>query len=48
MKPSSFIDSFDLDVTLRDAALDLGHSPIGRMIANAVISMEVEDAYYAA
>ncbi len=37
---------FDLDITLRDAALDMENRPTRRMIANAAIGMHVEDAYY--
>ncbi|MDE8650555.1 hypothetical protein [Novosphingobium album (ex Liu et al. 2023)] len=41
-----YLDHFDLDVTLRDAALDEQNRPTRRMIANASIGMHVEDAYY--
>ncbi len=41
-----FLDPFDLDVTLRDAALDDQNRPTRRMIANAAIGMHIEDAYY--
>ena len=41
-----YLDPFDLDVTLRDAALDEQNRPTRRMIANAAIGMHVEDAYY--
>lgn len=41
-----FLEPFDLDVTLRDAALDDQNRPTQRMIANAAIGMHVEDAYY--
>lgn len=41
-----YLDRFDLDVTLRDAALDEHSRPTRRMIANAAIGMHVEDAYY--
>ena len=41
-----YLDRFDLDVTLRDAALDEQNRPTRRMIANASIGMHVEDAYY--
>jgi len=43
---SRYLDQFDLDVTLRDAALDEQNRPTRRMIANAAIGMHVEDAYY--
>ena len=48
MKRSKFIGAFDLDVTLRDAALDAANRSTRRMIANAAIGMDTEDAYYAA
>lgn len=41
-----FLSAFDLDVTLRDAALDEHNRPTRRMIANAAIGMHVEDAYF--
>ena len=41
-----FHNQFDLDITLRDAALDEQNRPTRRMIANAAIGMHVEDAYY--
>ncbi|RVT38258.1 hypothetical protein [Sphingobium algorifonticola] len=41
-----YLEPFDLDVTLRDAALDEQNRPARRMIANAAIGMHVEDAYY--
>jgi len=41
-----FLAPFDLDVTLRDAALDEQNRPTRRMIANAAIGMHVEDAYF--
>jgi len=41
-----FLAPFDLDVTLRDAALDDQNRPTRRMLANAAIGMHVEDAYY--
>jgi hypothetical protein len=41
-----FRNRFDLDITLRDAALDANNRPTQRMIANAAIGMHVEDAYY--
>ena len=37
---------FDLDITLRDAALDPQNRATRRMIANACIGMDVNDAYY--
>lgn len=43
---ATYLDQFDLDVTLRDAALDEHSRPTRRMIANASIGMHVEDAYY--
>ena len=46
MKKTVFHDRFDLDITLRDAALDADNRPTRRMIANAAIGMDVEDAYY--
>src|SRR3546814_4092559 len=41
-----YFEPFDLDVTLRDAALDDQNRPPRRMLANAAIGMHVEDAYY--
>src|SRR3546814_16878500 len=41
-----YFEPFDLDVTLRDAALDDPNRPTRRMPANAAIGMHVEDAYY--
>ncbi len=46
MKKTAFHDRFDLGITLRDAALDAENRPTRRMIANAAIGMNVEDAYY--
>ncbi len=46
MKNTAFHDRFDLDITLRDAGLDAENRPTRRMIANAAIGMDVEDAYY--
>ncbi|AOH87143.1 hypothetical protein AWL63_23530 (plasmid) [Sphingomonas panacis] len=46
MKKAAFQVRFDLDITLRDAALDADNRPTRRMIANAAIGMNVEDAYY--
>ena len=43
---SLFLAQFDLDITLRDAALDEQNTPSRRMIANAAIGIHVEDAYY--
>lgn len=40
------IGKFDLDVTLRDAALDPNCRPTKRMLANASIGVEPFDAYY--
>ncbi len=37
---------FDLDIMLRDAALDPENHPTRRMIANACIGMPANDAYY--
>jgi len=39
---------FDLDIQLRDEALDERNSPVQRMLANAAIGVEPYDAYYAA
>lgn len=44
MKTIDYRDCFDLDITLRDAALDPEVRPTRRMIANAAIGMHVEDA----
>ncbi|KKW90261.1 hypothetical protein [Sphingobium chungbukense] len=44
--PAAYVEPFDLDVTLRDAALDERNRPTRRMIANAAIGMHIEDAYY--
>ncbi|ASY46834.1 MULTISPECIES: hypothetical protein [Sphingomonadaceae] len=41
-----YLDHFDLDVTLRDAAIDEQNRPTRRMIANAAIGMHIEDAFY--
>ena len=46
MTSASFRERFDLDITLRDAALDADNRPTRRMIANAAIGIDVEDAYY--
>lgn len=43
---SLFLAPFDLDVTLRDAALDEQNRPTRRMIANAAIGMHIDDAYF--
>ncbi|MFC0205025.1 hypothetical protein [Novosphingobium soli] len=40
------IGALDLDITLRDEALDPLNSPARRMVANAAISVEPFDAYY--
>ncbi|QOT74550.1 hypothetical protein H5V43_22035 (plasmid) [Sphingobium fuliginis] len=37
---------FDLDILLRDAAVDPDNRPTRRMIANACIGMPADDAYY--
>lgn len=37
---------FDTDIVLRDAAIDPHNRPTRRMIANAAIGIEVDDAYY--
>ncbi|MCT2400427.1 hypothetical protein [Novosphingobium mangrovi (ex Huang et al. 2023)] len=47
MPESDFTDPFDLDIELRDAALDEANSPTRRMIANACLGMEMFDAFYA-
>ena len=36
-----YLDHFDLDVTLRDAAIDEQNRPTRRMIANAAIGMHI-------
>lgn len=41
-----WLDPFDCDVALRDAALDESNRPTQRMIANASLGMHLEDAYY--
>lgn len=46
MRRSKFTDGFDLDVTLRDAALDPETRPERRAIANVAIGMAPDDAYY--
>lgn len=46
MTTSPFRDRFDFDITLRDAALDAENRPTRRMIANASLGIDVEDAYY--
>ena len=46
MKRSVFINRFDLDITLRDASVDLGNRPTRRMLAAAAIGMDVEDSYF--
>ena len=47
-QPESFdIGRLDLDITLRDAALDEANRPTRRMLANACIGIDPFDAYYA-
>lgn len=46
MSDADFLGTVDLDITLRDVALDPLNSPTRRMIANAAIGVEPEDAYY--
>src|SRR3546814_14404839 len=41
-----WLDPFDCDVALRDAALDESNRPTQRMIANASPGMHLEGAYY--
>lgn len=41
------IGRFDLDIQLRDEAVNERNSPVQRMLANAVIGVEPYDAYYA-
>ena len=48
MDKSFEIGKFDLDIALRDAALDELNRPTRRMLANASIGMDAMDAYYAA
>ena len=48
LKRSKFIGGFDLDVALTDEATNLENRPTRRMLANAAIGMDPEDAYYAA
>lgn len=48
MDKSFKIGKFDLDIALRDAALDELNRPTRRMLANASIGMDAMDAYYAA
>ncbi|MBA3895820.1 MAG: hypothetical protein H0X36_01495 [Sphingomonadaceae bacterium] len=44
---SEFIGKyFDTDIVLRDASVDPHNRPTRRMIANAAIGVEVDDAYY--
>jgi len=47
MKRSVFINRFDLDITLRDASVDLANSPEQRALAGLSIGMDVEDSYFA-
>lgn len=46
MTTPGFRDRFDLDIALRDASLDPENRPTRRMIANAAIGMDADDAYY--
>ena len=47
-KPEPFdIGRFDLEITLRDAALDEANRPTRRMLANVCIGIDPFDAYYA-
>ena len=46
MPQANLLDRFDLDLTLRDAALDDALRPSQRMLANATLGMDVLDAYY--
>ena len=46
MSTSINLGPFDLDLTLRDAALDPLNRPTRRMIANAAIGVDTNDAYY--
>ena len=39
MKRSVFTNRFDLDITLRDASVDLGNRPTRRMLAAAAIGL---------
>ena len=44
---SAFIGRyFDIDIMLRDAAVDPHNRPTRRMIANAAIGIDADDAYY--
>lgn len=44
---SSDVGSLDLDITLRDAAVDETNRPTRRMLANACVGVDAFDAYYA-
>ncbi|VWX51045.1 hypothetical protein [Novosphingobium sp. 9U] len=46
MKPSPYVDRFDLDLILRDETLDPLNSPMRRAIAALSIGVSPEDAYY--
>ena len=48
LKRSKLTDGFDLDLALSDEAVDPRNRPTRRMLANAAIGMDPEDAYYAA
>jgi len=48
MKQAFEVGKFDLDIALRDAALDEANRPTRRMLANACIAVESYDAYYSA
>lgn len=47
MKMFEAAGHFDLDLDLRDEAVNLGNSAGQRMLANAAMGVEPEDAYYA-
>ena len=46
MDPKFLGRYFDTDIVLRDASLDPYNRPTRRMIADAAIGVEVDDAYY--
>ena len=46
MDPKFLGRYFDTDIVLRDASLDPHNRPTRRMIADAAIGVEVDDAYY--
>lgn len=46
MKDLAFVGKLDLNLTLSDEALEPHNPPTRRMIANATIGVEPEDAYY--